>query len=130
MESASASDSDSCSQTNEDTPFNTKRFQTMLESLYDELTDSIYEMKRLRKKMKKGVYHLTKEAQEIFKRKEASVQDLLDFWIPLWKDEGRISHNGSMIRLGEEARMIREKPETLINIYDLCNSMLLLFKKT
>jgi len=109
-------------------PFNTKRFQSMLESLYDEITDSIYEMKSLRKKMKKGVYPLTKEAQDIFKRKEASVQDLLDFWIPLWKDEGRISHNGSMIRLGEEARMIREKPETLINIYDLCKAMHLLFK--
>jgi len=121
-------ESDSDSETNE--PFNTKRFQSMLEGLYDEITDSIYEMKSLRKKMKKGVYPLTKEAQEIFKRKEASMQDLLDFWIPLWKDEGRITQNGSMVRLGEEARMIREKPETLINIYDLCNAMLLLFKKT
>jgi hypothetical protein len=106
----------------DDEPFNTKRIQSILADLFEDLTLSIEKVRNLRKQSKAIrksliVRELTKECQEIFKVKEASVQDILDFWIPLWKDEGRIS--GREICMGEEARLIGLEPEKKVDIYDL-----------
>ena len=108
-------------------PFNTGRLQLLLENLYDDITDSVHELKNLRKKVKgmNQIYRLKKEAQRIFKRKDASVQDILDFWLPLWKAEGRITQGG--IRLGEEALLLHQTPEAQIGPYDLCKAIGYLF---
>ena len=107
--------------------FDTTRLQLLLENLYDDITDSVHELKNLRKKVKgmNQIYRLKKEAQRIFKRKDASVQDIIDFWMPLWKAEGRITNAG--IRLGEEALLLNETPETQISPYDLCKAIGSLF---
>ena len=114
----------------EDEHFNTKRLQKVLESLYDDLTDSIYKMKSLRKKSKAirsslTVRELKKESQEIFNMTDASAKDIIDFWLPLWKDEGRIS--GRFIRLGEEAALLGLEPEKKVDLYDLYDSLDCLF---
>jgi hypothetical protein len=114
----------------DDEPFNTKRIQSILTDLFEDLTVSIERVRNLRRQSKAirktlVVRELTKECQEIFKVKEASVQDILDFWIPLWKDEGRIS--GREIRMGEEARLIGLDPEKKVDIYDLYNLLDCLF---
>jgi len=114
----------------EDEHFNTKRLQKALEGLYDDLTDSIYKMKSLRKKSKAirsslTVRELKKESQEIFNMTDASAKDIIDFWLPLWKDEGRIS--GRFIRLGEEAVLLGLEPEKKVDLYDLYDHLDCLF---
>jgi hypothetical protein len=114
----------------EEESFNTKRLQKALECLYDDITDSIHRVKVLRKKSKAirsslVVRELTKEAREIFNMTEASTKDIIDFWIPLWKDEGRIT--GRYIRLGEEAALLGLEPEKKIDLYDLYDRLDCLF---
>ena len=111
----------------QDSSFDTSKLQTLLENLYDDITDSVHELKNLRKKVKgmNQIYRLKKEAQRIFKRKDASVQDIIDFWMPLWKAEGRITSAG--IRLGEEALLLNQIPESQISPYDLCKAIGSLF---
>jgi hypothetical protein len=113
-------------------PFNTKRLQKALECLYDDITDSIHRVKSLRKKSKAVrssliVRELTKEAQEIFNMTDASSKDIIDFWLPLWKDEGRVSDSGRYIRLGEEAALLGLEPEKKIDLYDLYDRLDCLF---
>lgn len=120
-------ESDSEGSDGSETPFDTSKLQTLLENLYDDITDSVHELKNLRKKVKgmNQIYRLKKEAQRIFKRKDASVQDIIDFWMPLWKAEGRITSAG--IRLGEEALLLNQTPESQISPYDLCKAIGSLF---
>jgi hypothetical protein len=120
----------SSSEGSEEEPFNTRRLQAALGDLYDDLTDSIYRVKSLRKKSKAIrqsliVRELTREAREIFHMSEASAKDILDFWLPLWKDEGRVS--GRFIRLGEEAALLNLKPEKKVDMYDLYDHLDCLF---
>jgi len=120
----------SSSESSDEESFNTKRLQKALEGLYDVLTDSMHRMKALRKKSKAIrssliVRELTKEAQEIFNMTEASAKDIIDFWIPLWKDEGRVT--GRYIRLGEEAALLGLTPEKKVDIYDLYDHLDCLF---
>ena len=118
------------SSSEDEEPFNTKRLQNILDTLYDDLTDSIYRVKALRKKSKSirsslTVRELTKEAQEIFNMTEASAKDIIDFWLPLWKDEGRVI--GRYVRLGDEAGLLGLKPEKKVDIYDLYDHLNCLF---
>jgi hypothetical protein len=71
------------------------------------------------------VRELTKEAQEIFNMTEASAKDIIDFWLPLWKDEGRVI--GRYVRLGDEAGLLGLKPEKKVDIYDLYDHLDCLF---
>jgi hypothetical protein len=96
------------------------------------LTESIHTVKSLRKKSKAMresliVRELTKEAQEIFNMTEASAKDIVNFWLPLWKEEGRVSESGRYIRLGEEAAILGLKPEKKVDIYDLYDLLDCLF---
>jgi hypothetical protein len=116
----------------DDEPLNTRRLQNILMSLYDDITDSIYSVKALRKKSKAIrksliVRELTKEARQIFNMTEASTKDIIEFWIPLWQDEGRVSDSGRYIRLGDEASLLDLKPEKKVDIYDLYDHLDCLF---
>jgi hypothetical protein len=68
---------------------------------------------------------LTKSAQSIFQRKTASLKELVDFWMPLWKEEGRI--RGRYITLGAEALLLGFMEETEQDVYDVCKRMCRLF---
>ena len=106
-----------------------KKLQSLLESLYDDLTDCAIEMQELAKVFKVEAYQkkrpLTKIAQEVLPFKEASLKELLEFWMPLWKDEGRI--NGRQIRLGAEAILMGFDEESVQDVYDVCKRMICLF---
>ena len=108
----------------------TSHFQSLLEGLYDELTDCVIEMREIAKVFKQDSYIkkrvLTKEAQEVLPFQEASLKDLLEFWMPLWKEEGRI--HGRQICLGAEAILLGFDEETKQDIYDVCKRMICLFK--
>lgn len=117
------SSSGSCT---EDESFDTTRLQSILATLYDDLTESVNKVRLLRKKVRTSVplnheRDLTKEAAKIFKRKRGTIKDLVDFWLPLWKDENRITKNGRIVRLGEEAPLLGLEPEREVDIYDLYN---------
>lgn len=109
----------------------TKELQRLLISLTNDVTEVAHRTHEVEKAVRRNSYRksqiLTEEAQEIFGIEEASVKDLIEFWMPLWKDEKRISHNGRRIRLGEEARLLGEAPETTLDVYELCKRLSLLF---
>ena len=122
----------SSSQSSDDEPFNTRRLRKILTDLHNDLTESIHTVKSLRKKSKAMresliVRELTKEAQEIFNMTEASTKDIINFWLPLWKEEGRVSESGRYIRLGEEATILGLKPEKKVDIYELYDLLDFLF---
>jgi len=106
----------------------TRRLVGLLESLYDDLTESAIDMRELSKVFKDSYRkkrHLTQLAQDVLPFKEASLKDLLDFWMPLWKHEGRV--NGRQIRLGAEALLLGFDEESVQDLYDVCKRMILLF---
>lgn len=106
----------------------TSKLVGLLESLYDDLTECAIDMRQLSKTFKDNYRKkrvLTQLAQEVFPFKEASLKDLLDFWMPLWKDEGRVS--GRQIRLGAEALLLGFDEESVQDLYDVCKRMILLF---
>lgn len=122
----------SSSESSDDEPFNTRRLRKILTDLHNDLTESIHTVKSLRKKSKAMresliVRELTKEAQEIFNMTEASTKDIINFWLPLWKEEGRVSESGRYIRLGEEAAILGLKPEKKVDIYELYDLLDCLF---
>jgi hypothetical protein len=124
-----SSSESSCS---DDEPFNTSRLRKILTNLHNDLTESIHTVKSLRKNSKAMresliVRELTTEAQEIFNMTEASTKDIVNFWLPLWKEEGRVSESGRYIRLGEEAAILGLKPEKKVDIYDLYDLLDCLF---
>ena len=122
MDSQNESDSDS-------EGLDTSTLQKLLGKLKDELTESILDMYVITRALKPDSFTkkrvLTKDAQEIFQRKTASLKELLDFWMPLWKDEGRI--HGRHIRLGTEALLLGFMEEDQQDIYDVCKRMCRLF---
>jgi hypothetical protein len=128
--SSSASSSEDQSQ--DEQPFSTKRLQALLADLHADLTESIHHLKTIKKQTRaqnsyKVQRVLKREHREIFNTKYASIEDIVEFWMPLWKDEGRVYENGRKIRLGEEARLIELPPEKKVDIYDLYIKMEELF---
>jgi hypothetical protein len=109
----------------------TKKLQALLESLYDDLTDCAIDMQELAKVFKIEAYQkkrpLTQIAQEVLPFKEASLKELLEFWMPLWKEEGRI--NGRQVRLGAEGILLGFDEESVQDIYDVCKRVILLFER-
>jgi hypothetical protein len=106
----------------------TRKLVSLLESLYDDLTECAIDMRDLSKVFKdkyRKKRALTELAQEVLPFKEASLKDLLDFWMPLWKDEGRVS--GRQIRLGAEAILLGFDEESVQDLYDVCKRMIRLF---
>ena len=117
------SDSD---HSDEESPFNTKPLQDLLEKMYDELTDSAISAKK--------IYYAAKEPQDYFTHefkltpaarkalgvKRISLEKLLALWTPGWKRENRLNINGRVIRLGEEAELLGLQPEAEVDVYEVC----------
>ena len=121
--SSSASESTE-DQSQDEQPFSTKRLQGLLADLHADLTESIHHLKTIKKQARaensyKVQRVLKREHRDIFNTKYASIEDIVEFWMPLWQDEGRVYENGRKIRLGEEARLIDLPPEKKVDIYDL-----------
>jgi len=128
--SSSASSTEDQSQ--DEQPFSTKRLQGLLRDLHADLTESIHHLKTIKKQTRaensyKVQRVLKREHRDIFNTKYASIEDIVEFWMPLWQDEGRVYENGRKIRLGEEARLIELPPEKKVDIYDLYIKMEELF---
>lgn len=128
------SSSSASSEEEEHEPVNmsTRKMQAILLGLHENLTEAIDHLKTFRQYTKcehsyKVQRVLTKENRKIFHTKYASIEDVIEFWMPLWEDEGRVSENGRYIRLGEEATLIGEQPEKKIDVYDLYVKLEVLF---
>jgi hypothetical protein len=126
------SSSSSEDQSQGEQPFDTKRLQALLADLHDDLTESINHLKTIKKQARaENSYKiqrvLKREHRDIFNTKYASIEDIVEFWMPLWQDEGRVYENGRKIRLGEEARLIELPAEKKVDIYDLYIKMDKLF---
>lgn len=132
MSSSASSASSSEDQSQDEQPFDTKRLQGLLRDLHADLTESINHLKTIKKQARaensyKVQRVLKREHRDIFNTKYASIEDIVEFWMPLWQDEGRVYENGRKIRLGEEARLIDLPPEKKVDIYDLYIKMEQLF---
>ena len=128
----SSSASSSEDQRQDEQPVDTKRLQGLLADLHADLTESINHLKTIKKQARaensyKVQRVLKREYREIFNTKYASIEDIVEFWMPLWQDEGRVYENGRKIRLGEEARLIDLPPEKKVDVYDLYIKMEKLF---
>ena len=116
----------------EQQPFSTRKMQALLLSLHEDLTESINHLKMVTKAAKgqnsyKVQRVLKKDIRKIFDTKYASIEDLIEFWMPLWTDEGRVCDNGRNIKLGDEAKLIGLEPEKKVDIYDLYEKLEVLF---
>jgi hypothetical protein len=108
----------------------TNTFQTLLLKLNHELADCMNDIETFTKslhpdsfKKKRKLIH---SARRIFGMKKASLKDLLDFWMPLWKEEGRLK--GRYIVLPrEEALLFGIEEEYKCDLYELCKMMCQLF---
>ena len=108
----------------------TDTFQRLLLKLDDELADCMNDIETFTKslhpdsfKKKRKLIH---SARRIFGMKKASLKDLLDFWMPLWKEEGRIK--GRYIVLPrEEALLFGIEEDYKCDLYELCKMMCQLF---
>jgi hypothetical protein len=125
------------SEDEEDIPsFNTKPLQTLLEKMYDELTDCAISSKK--------IYYAAKEPQDYFTYefklkpaarkalgvKRISLEKLLAQWTPIWKRENRLNINGSVVRLGKEAELLGLEPEVEVDVYEVCSRAGGLFDQT
>ena len=116
----------------EEQPFSTRKMQALLLGLHEDLTDAIDHLKKVTKAAKgqnsyKVQRVLKKDIRKIFDTKYASIEDLIEFWMPLWTDEGRVCDNGRNIKLGDEAKLIGLEPEKKVDIYDLYEKLEVLF---
>jgi hypothetical protein len=107
--------------------FNTKSLQKLLESMYDELTDCAIASKKIYYAAKEPQDYFTHEfklkpaARKLLGVKRISLEKLLARWTPIWKREGRLNFNGSLVRLGkEEADLLGFQPEETLDVYEVC----------
>ena len=115
-----------------DYEFTTKPLQTLLEQLYEELTDTARALRKLRSFRNRNsppltqVRRLTRSARAFLGMKEASLEDLIKLWIPGWK----VSVNGRYLFLGDtpEVKFLGFEPRTTVDVYNLQAHMNMLFK--
>jgi hypothetical protein len=118
----------------EDDTFTTKPLQDLLERLYDDLTDAAISAKTIYKQAKQPTdlfthsFKLTRAARVVLERKYASMEDIINLWLPRWKSEGRLSANGYWIRLGKEAELLGFAPESEHDVYRIASHLTRLFE--
>jgi len=114
-----------------------KPFRKRLQALYDVTTETIERLDTLKKKAEAQqsftqLYTkqrtLRSSARAALNRDTASIKDLVDHWIPTWKDS-RLSPSGKRIRLGTEALLLGFLPEQEIDVYSLLVALNRLFKE-
>jgi hypothetical protein len=114
-----------------------KPFRKRLQALYDLTTETIERLDTLKKKVEAQptftdfythTRRLRSSAREALNRDTASLKDLVDHWIPEWKDS-RLSPSGKRIRLGIEALLLGFLPEQEVDVYSLLVALNRLFKE-
>jgi hypothetical protein len=114
-----------------------KPFRKRLQALYDLTTKTIEKLDTVKKKVEAQqlpfIHFYTHQrrlrsfAREALNRDTASLKDLVDHWIPEWKDS-RLSPSGKRIRLGIEALLLGFLPEQEVDVYSLLVALNGLFK--
>jgi len=105
-------------------------FRKKLENLYEELTHTVQRADEFSREVKhyRDIYteehDIIPSARKVLGMKRSSVKGLVDFWMPLWKEEGRISENGKEICLGVEAQLLGLEKDEIVDIYRLYRKML------
>jgi len=97
-------------------------FTHALKALEDELSYTIQGIQKLQKK----VHAAEHTHQDLYK--VTGLHDILHQFIPFWKEEGRLSTSGSLVRLTKEERrrleLDRKDTQEWISIYTVANAML------
>jgi len=119
---------------------NMKPFRKRLEALYELTSETLKKLDTIKKKVKVAESQqpftqlythqrpLRSFARLALERDTASLKDLVDLWIPEWKDS-RLSPSGKRIRLGIEALLLGFLPEQEIDVYSLLVALNGLFKE-
>ena len=116
--------------------FTAKPLRKALKEVLDTLNDAIGSAKTIYRVAKAAKepsdlythrWKLTREARKLVKLRYASIEEILDLWIPAWKAEGRLSET---LRVpAAEAELLGLAPESEVDVYALSNRIPRLFKK-
>lgn len=102
-----------------------EEFIQRLETLHDDITAIALLTNSLAKQAKQlrnpytEVYPLKSKAREFFQMQEGSIKNMMDVLLQSWKQEKRLSLNGRTIRLGKEAKLFGQVPESSADVYDI-----------
>jgi hypothetical protein len=112
-----------------------EEFIQRLESFHDDITAIALLTNSLAKQAKQlrnpytESYPLKSKARDFFQIPEASIKGMMDILVQTWKQEKRLSLNGRTVRLGKEAKLFGQTPESSIDVYDVYTSLSDLQKK-
>lgn len=119
----------------EDDTFTTSSLQDLLEHLYDDLTEAAISAKAIYKQAKQPTdlfthsFKLKKSVRHVLGKRYASMEELIDLWLPRWKSEGRLSANGYLVRVGkEEAKLLGLREDSEHDVYSFANHLTRLFE--
>jgi hypothetical protein len=94
------------SDSSDEETFSTSRFRAYLKTLRSQLDESIEILEQFVTVEKPNrishPYPLTPAAQDFFKQKEASLEELAQTLIQIWKKDGRFGLSGRTVRLTEQ----------------------------
>ena len=112
-----------------DSEFTTTPFRRLLEKLYDDLTDAARDLRRIRHALRENTsfthpYSLHLDARALTRLKKASMEDLINLWVPGWKVSGRRVRFGD----GPEVALLGFQPFQEVDVYDIFTPMKNLFK--
>ncbi len=102
-----------------------EEFIQRLETLHDDITAVALLTNSLAKQAKQlrnpytEAYPLKSKARAFFQVPEGSIKDMMDTLVQTWKEEKRLSMNGRTVRLGKEAKLFGQVPETSADVYDM-----------
>jgi hypothetical protein len=100
-----------------------KNLRKRLSDILHEIDDIVYIIQESEPLFTR-IFPVNGYAIGFLKMETASLSDILNHLMPKWKKEGRILKGGKYVILGKEAKLMKLKPETEVNIYDLCNHMM------
>jgi hypothetical protein len=96
-----------------------KRLTAMLE----EIDDIVFELQKSEPLYDK-VFPVKRHLVKHLGMKTASLSQLLDKYIPIWKKGGKITRGGRRIHIGEEGKYMQIPVNSEVDVYVLCNHML------
>lgn len=109
-----------------------RNFFEMAEAMQAELDEAIERANTLARTLRdpyRDTHPLNRAARKYFQLSHASLKELVDIMLPIWKSENRLSASGRTIKLGEEAFLFAMKEGDSIDVYDLYEAMQALFSK-
>lgn len=96
-----------------------KRLSEMLSEVND-MIEEVQEHEPLYTK----IFPVKKEYVDALGMKSGSLSDILQVFLPKWKEKGRIHKGGRIIYIGKEGKLLGLPVHKEVDVYVLCNKML------